>query len=159
VNLQTRRHLIEQVEILLSEFSSGEKKEILVELHQGVPVSAFSSRLSGLEVFVKYLKENKRKSVKEIASLIMRKKSTVYNTYRAAKSKQQWSLDVSDDSILIPVELISDRTFSVQQHLVLFLSSQGLSLVEIAATLHRSVSTVKTAWRNSQNRGRKTNDR
>ena len=135
---------------LVASLSFQEKQKILQALLQkqeGFPISIFRSKLSGLEAISVYLKENEGKTITEIASLLNRKKTTIYTTYHKAKKKFSGKLDVTDTSTIIPYAAIADRNFAVLESIVAFLKGeQKLSLVKISAILNKKYSTVRTVY-------------
>lgn len=125
----------EECELLLAKIAG--KKE-------GVPVSIFKGDLSGLEALVIYLTDVKKKPVKEIAFLLKRNVNTIYTTIRLARRKKA-QLDLSG-SLKVPLEIFSQRKFSLLESLVAFLRKEK-KLVEIAQLLGKSNSTIKTVSR------------
>ena len=91
MNEKKREELVSIISNLVSSLSENEKKEIFEFIfnkkERGIPISIFKSKLSGLELIVKYLKEAEKKSFKEISKILNRKLSTVYNTYNKSKIK------------------------------------------------------------------------
>jgi len=151
VGPQKTMNLRKQLAALVEETSFAEVEAMLSELKQtkGVPISVFRASLSSFEIIVRYLKDEQHKSVNEVARLLKRATPTIYETYRNSKKKHPEALDTSDTSILIPFDLISQRDYSVLEHIVSYLrEQQHLPLVKIAELLHRSPSTIKTTyWR------------
>jgi hypothetical protein len=147
-----REILANQVEGLLNGLQDYERYLILNDLinknFNGLPISIFNAELSGLGVIVKYLKEIKKDSFKEIAKKLNRTVSTIYNTHRQTNIKFKGSLDVSDNSIIIPTSIFEKRKNSILESLVGYLKEeQDLSLKKIAILLHRNYNTVKTVYR------------
>lgn len=128
-------------------------KEILgMKKPEGIAISEFRCKLSGLEVIAKHLKEINHKSIKEISRILNRKKSTIYNTYRAACKKFSKPLDDSDSSIIIPVEIFAERRYSVLETIVGYMKDvRKIPFREIANSLGKSESTIRTVyWRMSK---------
>lgn len=141
----SRGELLQLTAKLLAQFSLEERKQLLQE-EEGFPVSIFAGKLSGLESAVVYLRENKQKSVKEIAQLLKRSTNTIYNTYTKARQKFSGELSVAAE-ILVPFTIFSDRKYSFLETLVVYLHNQGLALGKIAPLLNKSYNTVKTVSR------------
>lgn len=144
-------HLNQLLNTLLS---PTEKNDIVQHLlpaeHQGIPISAFRAPLAGLEIIVKYLREQEHYSLKAIALLLNRKPTTIYTTYAHASKKYAPLLDTSDFSLVIPYSLFSQRTYSVLESIVKYLKEQKhLPLPKIALLLHRKYSTIKTVYQRS----------
>ena len=96
----------------------------------------------------KYLRENEYKSFKEIAKILNREPSTIYNTYNNSKRKYKQALDVSDASIIIPFTIFNDRNYSVLESIAAYLKDKlNLSFKQISSYLNRNYNTVKTVYR------------
>ena len=77
-----------------------------------IPISCFQAPISCLEIIIKYLKENKKSQFKDIATTLNRKITTVYTTYSNSKKKYKKQLDISNKSILIPIDIFENRKYS-----------------------------------------------
>ena len=146
-----RVDIVNQLSKLVSSLSSQEKQEIFNEVlkqdKQGVPISVFKSKLSGLELIVKYLKDDQNLSFKEISNTLNRKLSTIYNTYAKLKTKFSGSLDISDSSIIIPLDIFSDRKYSILESMVNHLLQLNLPIKKISSLLNKKESTIRTIIR------------
>lgn len=151
MNLERKEELVKQISILISSLTAKEKQDVLNKFldikKQGIPISAFKAKLSGLEIIVKYLKEAERKSFKEISRILNRKLSTLYNTYNKSKTKFKGDLNLSDSSIIIPFNIFSNRKYSILESLVNHLIKQKYSTKQISSLLNKSYSTIKTVHR------------
>jgi IS30 family transposase len=112
-----------------------------------IPISIFNSSISCLEALSLYLKEEKQKSVKEIAHLLNRKLTTIYTSLQNAKKRKN-KLDLSGN-VFVPIKVFSKRKFSVLESLVHHLkNNKKFSLIQISNLLGKSYSTIKTVhWR------------
>jgi DNA-directed RNA polymerase specialized sigma24 family protein len=147
VDRQKRNDVLDAVITLVSSLSAHEKKQVLSKLigEDALPISIFRSSLSPLEAIVFYLKHEKKKSITAIATLLQRKRSTLYTTYYKASKKLTGELDISDTSVLVPLSTFTNRKFAVLESLVAYLKEQrGMNLREIATALGKSYSTVRT---------------
>jgi hypothetical protein len=148
VNKKRRDDLVKTISKLVETLSSEEKKEILesiLGIKEGIPISIFRSNLSGLGAISVYLKDVKEQKIGDIASLLNRKKSTIYTTYRKAKEKLKGEFDLSDNSIVVPLEIFTNRKFSILESLVFYLKDEHkFSFVKIAKILGKNYSTVRT---------------
>ena len=147
---------MQQISGILRRFSPEEQRLILEQLmpkKEGIPISAFRCGLSGLEIVVRYMKEVDGKKNVEVARLLNRSATTIHTTYTNALRKYSGALDVSDYSVVIPVAVVAERSFSVLEGIVVHLN-QTFSLKEIAALIHRSYSTVKTVRKRAQMRSK-----
>tara|TARA_Y100000310_G_C20702101_1_gene830872 strand:- start:9985 stop:10473 length:489 start_codon:yes stop_codon:yes gene_type:complete len=152
LDLQKREDLVRLISKLVSTLSEKEINllfnEILEKKEHGIPISVFKAPLSSLEVIVKYLKENQRKPIKEISSILNRKVSTIYNTYAKVKQKFPSDLDLSDSSILIPLNIFTNRQYSILESIVFYLiDKKSLSISDISKLLNKSQSTIRTVQR------------
>ncbi|MBU1974687.1 MAG: hypothetical protein KKH52_04810, partial [Nanoarchaeota archaeon] len=142
-----KNELVSQLSKLVSSLSSLSEKERTtlfsnLASKKDLPISIFRSNLSGLEALTVYLKDNQNKSIKEISTLLNRKISTLYTTYTKSKRKLKGALDCSDFSVTIPIQIFSNRKFSVLEVLVSNLrDEQKLSWSKIAALLGKNYST------------------
>lgn len=153
---RARKEVIVQVlSNLVASLSQEEKQEILEEVlakKEGLPISIFRSGVSGLEAIVVYLKDVKGLRITEISKILNRKRSTLYTTYQKAKRKLAdqklvGGLDLSDNSIMVPYEIFSDRTFAVLESLVAYLKDElKLPFVKISTLLNKKYSTVRTVY-------------
>ena len=108
----------------------------------------FKAELSCLEIIVKYLKDKKKFSFKEISRTLNRRPTTIYTTYKNASVKCPKPLKTDDTAILIPINSFRDRRYSILESLVAYLKEEErLSQKEIAQSINRSYNTVKTVYR------------
>ena len=111
-----------------------------------VPVSIFKNN-SPLEALVKYLKENIGLSLQEISKLLNRDPRTIWITYNNSKDL---TLDVSS-KIKVPVEIFSDRKYSVFENLVDYLvQEEKLELSKIAKLVSRDYKTIWTFYKRAK---------
>jgi len=150
VDIHKKEELVSLLSNLVASLSQKEKQEILEKIlgkKEGFPISIFTSALSGLESIVIFLKDHKGKNIAEIASLLNRKKSTIYTTYQKAREKLSGQLDVADDSIIMPYHIFANRKFAVLESLVAYLKDElNLPFVKITALLNKKYSTVRTVY-------------
>ncbi|MBW3014389.1 hypothetical protein KY335_04075 [Candidatus Woesearchaeota archaeon] len=135
-----KKEVAEIMSLLLKELSIKPKEF-------AIPISAFRAKLSGLEIVVKFLKEESKLSFKKIAQLLNRKPNTIWTTYRNAAKKYPQTLDISDYSYSIPASILKDRKFSVLELIVAHLKDNyELSINEIATLLNRNYQTIRTVY-------------
>ena len=148
--VKQKEEIIEIIVQLVASLSADEKQkvlDILLEKKEGLPISIFRSKLSGLETIVVYLKDIKGKSVAEIAQLLNRKKSTLYTTYHKEKEKFSGRLDASDESVVVPPGIFADRKYAVLESMVAYLKDeQKLSFAQISILLNKKYSTIRTVY-------------
>ena len=112
-----------------------------------LPISIFNKRLSSLETIVKYMKDNLKMHFNEIAKALNRKPSTIRTTYTNANKKFSWKLDVSDTTVVIPVDIFKDRSRSVLKSIVVYMKDElKLSFKKIAELLKRNYKTIWTVY-------------
>ena len=113
-----------------------------------IPVSVFSNtKLSGLELVCKYLKDELSIHFSEIAGLLNRDYRTVWTTYSIANRKQKGALSVPKSMYFFPTLILTDRRLSVLEAIVAYLKDElGLRFTEIAAELHRDQRNVWTVY-------------
>jgi hypothetical protein len=111
-----------------------------------VPMSIFqTAELSPLEAITKYLKENRQLRLSQIAVLIGRDQREVGVTYHRAKRKMAEPIVELHSPYRLPLALLNDRTLSVFEHAVKYLTVQyGLKLHEIATLTTRDQRTIWT---------------
>lgn len=127
-------------------------KALSTRTKEVIPLSAFSnSKLSALEIIVKYLKEDKEKKYSEIARLLNRNDRTIWSTYNNAKKKQSEPLSIKKkqpkDQIFVPVSIFSSRKTSVLESLVIYLKNLNYSFSQIAEFLKKDYQTIYTSYR------------
>jgi len=165
LKVQKEEEIVKVISQLANLLSNENKKAVAEKLVGTVkeekvtlPISIFRTKLSALGAIVVYLKEIKKLKVKEIATLLNRELSTIYTTFESAKNKLKISksskkelekeIDVSDNSILIPLSVFSNRKYAVLESLVSYLKDEKkFSLTEISQILNKSYSTIKTTNR------------
>ncbi len=118
-----------------------------------IPSSILSNKnLGSLESVVKYLKENKKKSLKEISQLLNKKYTTVTNTYRKASLKQKQKVKVEKtNNIFIPLNVFEHSKLGPLQSLVVYLKDfLKLKNSVIAKLLNKSEKTIWSSYHNAQ---------
>ncbi len=149
---------LEALKILLetiAEKNKVSKEDLLTALkseQEGIPIDAFSSKLSALEVIVKYLKENQGKKYSEIARFLHRDDRTIWSTYKNSQKKHIAPLSLLGQ-IIIPVSLFSKRTKSVLEILVIYLKEEkNQSFNEISKLLNKDYQTIYTSYKRGMSR-------
>lgn len=147
-----KEFLIDRISDLVASLDNKEKRELFDHILEGkkdaIPISVFKARISCLEIVVRYLKEIKPLSFKNISKILNRSPSTIYNTYSNSKAKFGGKLDLSNDSISIPFDIFSDRNFSMLETIAAYLKDkEHLSFNEISGFLEKSPSTIRTVYR------------
>jgi len=146
---------------ILNLLSSTQKAEVLEHLKDGlsdfpqkknstdeIPVSIFSSeKISALEAISKYLKEETELEFKKIGEILNRNEVTIRTSYKRAMKKFPEKLDLSNYSLVIPINLFRNRDNSVLEIIVAHLhDNYKVSFKEIARLLCRNYKTVWTVY-------------
>lgn len=149
---------VEALKILLETIADKHKvskEDLLTTLsikEEGIPIGAFSSKLSTFEVVVKYLKENSGKKYSEIARLLHRDDRTIWSTYNNSQKKHSAPLSLLGQ-IFIPVFIFSTREKSVLETLVSYLKDEkNISFSEISKLLKKDYQTIYTSYRRGMSR-------
>lgn len=126
------------------------------EIGHFIPIDAFNDKLGCLETVVKYFRENKGMSFKEMAELFGRSSSTVINSYNKAKKKLPESLN-TNSNFLIPAEVFSNKGFSIFENLVIYLKEEhNLRFREIGKLISRNEKTIWTVYKRGVEKDGKT---
>ena len=125
----------------------------LKETEISVPISVFTKELSAGEALIKFLKENKKLKLSEIAKLINKKENAVWLNYNRAKEKSKSSFEeYFPEKINIPLRVFKIENLSYLESIVLYLREElRLSNNEIAAILKKSPQVLSIAY----NRGKR----
>lgn len=139
----------------LESFIGAYKEQRRAEASAAVPLNLFADRnLGSLEVAVKYLKENRSLSYKQIALLLNRDQRTIWTTYRHATRKRKEPFMPRDDGHAIPCAVLSDRSQGPLEAVVRYLKDDlGLSFKQIAACLQRHYNTIWLTYKNGKHHG------
>ena len=129
------------------------KKEILdISEEITVPIWLFRNELSSFEIIVKYLIEEKRKDISNVAKLTNRSKQGVWQAYNNSKKKVPSRFKLKEDKEIksvydFPVSIICNKKFSVLESIVKFLREKfQISYTNIANLLSRDPRTIWTVY-------------
>ena len=124
--------------------------EIVNELKTDeLPLSLFKTKkLSNLEAIVKYLRENKSWSYKEIGEKLKRNPLTLAVSYKNSKKKMPDALSV-DETNTIPYAAFKEN-LSVLESVASYLKEQGMKQVQIANALGKDPRTISTVIRRAK---------
>ena len=136
------------------------KQELLQIINENIndtiPVSIFTKGLGGLEAVCKYLKENKGLSYVEIARLLNRDQRTIWTAYNKASKKISYSLEINENTPLLPLSFIGNRDHTIIESSIIYLKEKGLKYVEIAKLLNRDQRNIWTTYKKAtENREKK----
>lgn len=124
---------------------------IVGKQEESIPLSAFSSGLSALEVVVKFLKEEKNRRYSDIARLLNRDDRTIWATYSNSRKKSRAPLDL-ESPVLIPISIFSSRDRSPLEALVSYMKNSGYTVSQISRMLDKDYQTVYTTQRRGMSR-------
>ncbi len=135
-----RRHLIKSIRLEL------DKSEGII------PVSIFSNDcLGALEAIVKFLREGRNLSFKEISSLVGRSPQALAVTYHASKKKMPAPFAIVDSPFSIPASILRNAKFTVLENIVVHLkNTYHLTYHQIAVLLNRDDRTIWTTFNNAR---------
>ena len=114
-----------------------------------IPITIFSKEIGGLEVVVKFMKENLNMNYHEIAGALQRDERTIWTAYNKAIEKDKTPIKVEDNEITISVELLRNRNFTVFEIIISSLKEQGMKFSEIAKLLDRDQRNIWTIYSNA----------
>lgn len=140
------------VEELCAKLGLSEEQVVRLIKEKGeaihIPVSIFSNtKLSGLELVCKYLKEELNIHFSEISRLLNRDYRTVWTTYTATSKKHKGTLSVPRSKYFFPTLILTDRRLSVLEAIVSYLKDElGLRFSEIASELYRDQRNIWTVY-------------
>ena len=139
---KTTKSLNQRWDIKLEDIRTYLEDEIMI------PATIFPKSLSPLETVVKYLRENKRRSLKDIAILLNRAKSNIYNAYKKSKDKHPLLLRMAPTHYFIPVSIFRDKK-TVLKATIFYLKQQKLNFRQIGNLLNRNERTIWTVYNRS----------
>lgn len=125
--------------------SKNELVKIILDIQDfSIPIGIFSTELSPLASLVKYLHEEKKLQVNQIAKLLNRNSQTIYTIIRLNKDLE---LDYPDLEYSIPLNKLAKENNSVLETVSAYLhDSQNLGFTQISKLLHRSTKTIWTSY-------------
>jgi len=151
-NLLTDTRFLTATELLreLAREYKVSPKDILEEIkkrERSIPTSVFNRKLSPLETVSKFLRENRRLTIKSIAELTQRSEKTIWQAYNAAKHKMPELLVVDFTKPCFPIPKLQDRSLSVLENIVLYLKEElKLTYSQMAKLLSRDARTIWTVY-------------
>ena len=115
-----------------------------------VPSSIFTKKLSPLEIYVKYLKENLELDYPKVAELLRRSRKTVWQAYKNSIKKLPVKFKPIETRFVIPVSSLGPK-LSILESTVVYLKTQfNLSYRKISQLLKRNERTVWTVYNRAQ---------
>ncbi|MFH1585218.1 MAG: hypothetical protein ABIB79_00440, partial [archaeon] len=143
----------EIIDIIIGELKSKyyiNRREVLELVKQKesveIPITIFSKELGGLEVVVKYMKENLGMTYSEIAREIGRDERTVWVAYHKAVEKQKAPIKPKETDIELRIEVFKDRELTVLESVIMYLKKKEMKYSEIGELLDRDQRNVWTIY-------------
>lgn len=145
--LAQNKRLIEHIRAKL-ELNDKDIISILQKQQEiNLPISIFKSRLSTLEIVVKFLKEVQNKTFEEIAGILNRDHRTIWHAYKRTQLKDI-TLNITESKFSVPVSIFQDRQNAPLEAIVKYLKeSQKLRFCDISRFLDRSAQTIWTIYK------------
>ena len=117
-----------------------EKEEIVI------PSSIYNKKLSPLEAYVKYLRENLELDYSKIAELLGRSRKTVWQAYKNSKKKMLSKLKIAESRYVIPASGLKTELSILETTVVYLKDEYNLSYRYIAELLQRDERTIWTVY-------------
>lgn len=118
-----------------------------------VPLGIFAGKRNPAEALCLFLKENKNLPFPKIAEILNRDPRSVWGTYHRAKTRNKKNIvNISaSEKYLIPLQLFSDRSKSLLEHVVFHLHQvHQLTNPQIAVLLHRSPNSIAVLYKRAR---------
>ncbi|MFH1972371.1 MAG: hypothetical protein ABIJ18_02730 [archaeon] len=149
---------VESVVEILRGRSQAEIDTILEQVKQkfsrrGFPISIVNAKVTVLQAVVKYLRENKEYSFKEIAEILGRNEKNIWIAYDTAKKKMPVRFEIVSDEVYIPFEVFRSN-YSPLESVVVYLKKK-MSLHEIGQLLERDDRTIWTVYNRAMKKDEK----
>jgi len=129
------------------------------DIENTIPTSILrTSKLSSLEAIVKFLRENRNMSYKNIGAALFRQHKTLAVTYNVAKLKNSapFSKTVEEDNIRIPFAAF-DTGLSILESICVYLKSRNNSYIDVARIIGKDQRTVWTVCHRAKKKLEKKN--
>ena len=121
-----------------------------------LPSTIFNEKLTVLESVVKYLREEKKFSLKKISDLVGRDQRNIWSVYDSTKKKYSKKFIVKDVKYWVPISIFLDK-LSALESVVLYLKEEfSLNYHEIALLLKRDDRTIWTVYQRARKKNAKT---
>jgi len=116
-------HAVQRLTTHLQQVYGVRPEDVLHAEAEGIliPTSIFAQDLSPAEALVKYLKENKSLSFREIAQRIGRDERGIWGSYQRAQRKRKGTLEATKPFVFLPLTIFVAE-LSIFEAVVLFLT-------------------------------------
>lgn len=134
---------------LILEFVNNMQKSAIY-----IPVSVFqNTKLSALELIVRFLKDNTKMSNKDISRLLNRSPQNIWLTYRNAIQKLPSPIKIRECSFFFPVTIFSENKdkLSILESIVYFMrANYRLGFTELSKLMCRNPKTIWTVYKRAE---------
>jgi hypothetical protein len=128
----------------------GLYNKTVIKTKAEIPLSIFVSGLTPTQAVVKFLRENCKFKLVDVSQMLNRDQRGIWCSYDKVKRKKS----LVKEGFQVPVEIFSDRRFSVFESLTKYLSELNYSTFEISKLLRKK----KTAIQNTLSKVRRKNE-
>jgi len=119
----------------------------LIEEELKFPISIINKKLTVLGSIVKYLKEEKKLSLRKIAQIIGRDERNVWNVYNISKQRYPKRFSIKKVKFWVSVSIFSQPKLSALESIVAYLKDElSLTYHKIALLLKRDDRTIWTVY-------------
>lgn len=147
-------------EFILGKFSELEESE-LMEIYlehlkkqkklTEIPITLFKHDISPSGLIIKYLKENLGFDIPRIAKQLKRNPGAILNSYNHVNEKYPNGLFAQTTNINIPLEILSNRSYSILENITIYLKEiKDLKINNIASLLNKNPKTISTVYRRAR---------
>jgi len=134
-----------------NQLNSDSNKTKSKNFNQNFPITILKAGLSSLEAIIKFLKENRNCSYKEIKRLLKRNPKTLAVTYREAKKKlpEKFSKYICANKKRIPYSVFNEK-LSILESICTYLKSEKRSYSEIGRLIDKDPRTIWTVCKRAE---------
>jgi hypothetical protein len=119
-----------------------------------IPIDIFKNKLGPAEILVKYLKENIKLKVNDIARLLNRSESSIWTSYNNASKKMSKEIKV-DKKRFVCLEIFANRNLSVLEAVVDYYKKQGFRNIKIAEILNKDQRNISVLYSRIKKKSKK----
>ncbi|MGV8150340.1 MAG: hypothetical protein ACP5NV_01290 [Candidatus Woesearchaeota archaeon] len=141
----------EAIKLLSNKYGFKEEElQTILKNNIQLPVSIIKNDiLAPLEAIVKYLRENKNLTYKQIGKLLSRDPKTLAVTYSVARKKQPTKIILEEDTIYIEFSIFNThqkQDLSILETICYSLKNSGMHYNQISRILGKSQKTIWTVY-------------
>lgn len=156
-DIQTLEKVRDLIDVLKKKHGLNLKDiDSLLERELRFPDSILNEKLTVLEAVVKYLKENRELSLKDISDAIGRDQRNVWHIYNKARKKITEKFLAENVKFWIPISIFSGTKLSALECITAYLKDEfSLNYHEIAVLLKRDDRTIWTVYQRARKKNGK----